>query len=186
MQISFAGLSSGCVLIPGRRELRHIDESERDISGKFSQGHPLSVENLTCKDLLIAVLWCHKVVRLWNPPTVYLFITDWTEPIKLKDKSHCWMVKDDAHHWELTDTNEMSSQVQSDLWTDLLIGNLVQNEIAHTDLNRDLFQSNTSGMNYNTACKLKPIYSQILHSIFFTCWGHSWGRFHTLSVKCAT
>lgn len=45
MQISIAGLSPGCVLIPGRREVRHSDESGGNVSGKVLQGHPLVRKN---------------------------------------------------------------------------------------------------------------------------------------------
>lgn len=45
VQISIAGLSPGCVLIPGRREVRHSDESGGNVSGKVLQGHPLVRKN---------------------------------------------------------------------------------------------------------------------------------------------
>lgn len=44
-QISIAGLSPGCVLIPGQREVRHSRESGSNVSGKFVRGHPVSAEN---------------------------------------------------------------------------------------------------------------------------------------------
>lgn len=49
MQISIAGLSPGCVLILGRRQLRHIDESGCNISTKFFKVTLL--ESKTCENL---------------------------------------------------------------------------------------------------------------------------------------
>lgn len=53
-------------------------------------------------------------VLLWETPAVYsVIITDWTLFIWLK--LHYRIIKDDARHQELTDTNEMSVQEQSEL-----------------------------------------------------------------------
>lgn len=60
MQISIAGLSAGCVLILGWRELRHIDEPGCNISEKFFQGHHFSAENL--KELVLCHLSPARIV----------------------------------------------------------------------------------------------------------------------------